>query len=95
MSGPQSRRQSHQGDGDAQSEQYTQNPRWGGRDEWEGHNLSPEGLGPKAFRGNVRDTCLPKHFWVPSIVVNYNGKTNYQRLARGLPPYVQGRRGKQ
>jgi hypothetical protein len=24
----------------------------------------------------VRDTCFPKHFWVPNNIIKYSGKTN-------------------
>jgi hypothetical protein len=51
------------------------NPHRGGRDDREGRSLSPEALGPKAFGSNMHDACFPKHFWVPSNVIMYNGKT--------------------
>jgi hypothetical protein len=52
------------------------NPRHGGRNNRKGRCLGPEGPGPKPFRSNVSDARFLKHFWAPSNVVKYNGKTN-------------------
>jgi hypothetical protein len=54
----------------------TWNPHYGGRDNREGHSLSPEGSGPKAFRGAVRNPRFPRCFWVPSNIAKYDGKIN-------------------
>jgi hypothetical protein len=48
----------------------------GGHSNREWRSLSPEGPGPKAFGGNVRDTCFPKHYRAPNNIVKYDGKTN-------------------
>jgi hypothetical protein len=64
------------GDVDEQSQQHTKNPRRRGRDDDEGHNLSPEGLGPKVFGGVVHDTRFPRHFQALGNIIKYDGKTN-------------------
>jgi hypothetical protein len=56
---------------DAQPERCVQNLRLGGHDNWEGHNLDPKGLGPKASGSGVRDTWLPSCFWTPNDVIRY------------------------
>jgi hypothetical protein len=52
------------------------NPCHGGRDDWEGHNLSPKGPEPKAFRSNMRDAHFTKHFQALNNIIKYDGKTN-------------------
>jgi hypothetical protein len=59
---PQVHHQAHWWDEDTQSEHHVWNPCRGGRDDWEGRSLSPEGLGPKVFGSNMRDACFPKCF---------------------------------
>jgi hypothetical protein len=46
------------------------------RNDREGHSLSPEGLGPKAFMSNMCDARFLKHFQAPNNVVKYDGKMN-------------------
>jgi hypothetical protein len=48
----------------------------GGHNDRERCSLSPEGLGPKVFWSNVRDTCFPKCFRASNNAVKYDGKTN-------------------
>jgi hypothetical protein len=68
--------QSHQGDEDAQSQHCMWNPHSGGRDDWEGRNLSLKGPEPTAFRSNVRDMHFPMCFRVPRNIIKYDDKTN-------------------
>jgi hypothetical protein len=42
----------------------------------EQHNLSPEGLGPKAFGNNVHDACFPRCFRASNNIIKYDGRTN-------------------
>jgi hypothetical protein len=53
-----------------------ENPRYGGRDDHEGHNLSLEEPGPKAFEITMHDAHFLKRFWAPSNVIKYDGKTD-------------------
>jgi hypothetical protein len=41
-----------------------------------GLNLSPEKLGPKAFKSNVCDTRFSKHFRASNNIIKYDGKIN-------------------
>jgi hypothetical protein len=68
--------QNHQGDEDAQSQCCIWNPHRGGRGDWEGCNLSPDGPWPKVFGRNMHDAHFQKHFWTSSNVIKYDGKTN-------------------
>jgi hypothetical protein len=68
--------QAHRGDEGARHGPPACNLHHGGRSDREWRSLSPYGLGPKAFRSNVRDACFPKHFWAPSNIPKYDGKTN-------------------
>jgi hypothetical protein len=68
--------QARQGNESAHSEHRVHNPCHGGHDDREWHSLSYEGLGPKVFRSNVRDTHFPKCFRTSNNVVRYDGKTN-------------------
>jgi hypothetical protein len=52
------------------------NSHHGGNDDREVHSLSPEMLGPKAYRSIVRGACFLKHFWAPNNVIKYDGETN-------------------
>jgi hypothetical protein len=52
------------------------NSHHGRNDDREVHNLSPEMLGPKAYKSIVRGACLLKRFWAPNNVIKYDGKTN-------------------
>jgi hypothetical protein len=58
------------------SEHREHNPRRGGWNNREGSSLSPMGLGPQAFRSNVRDTCFPNCCQELNNVAKYDGKTN-------------------
>jgi hypothetical protein len=64
------------GDDDTQSQQRARNPHHRGCDDREGHNLNPEGPGPKSFRGAVHDARFPRHFRAPGNIVKYDGKIN-------------------
>jgi hypothetical protein len=69
-------RQAHGGNEGVRIEYRTLNWHRSGRNDREQRSLSPEGLGPKAFRSNVRDACFPKRFWALNNIVKYDGKTN-------------------
>jgi hypothetical protein len=58
------------------TEYHTCNQCHGRCNDREGHSLSPEEPGPKAFGSIMRDAYFPKHFWVPNNIVKYDAKTN-------------------
>jgi hypothetical protein len=73
---PPVRHQANRGDERARTEPRSHNLRRGRCNDQERRSLSPEGLGPKAFRSNMHDACFPKCFRVPSNITKYDSKTN-------------------
>jgi hypothetical protein len=73
---PLAHHQAHRWDEGAHSEHCACNPHHDEHNDQERHSLSPEGLGPKAFRSNVHDVYFLKCLWALNNVVKCDGKTN-------------------